>query len=67
MLAEIFMLRLEGAARVMLEALPSSLSPFVPFTTDSRYTFKEDRRRRSEGTPEEPTSQRVDTPDRHLP
>ena len=67
MLAEIFMLRLEGAARAVLEALPSSLSPFVPFTTDSRCTFKQGRKRRSEGTPEEPMAQRVDTPDRHLP
>ena len=67
MLAEIYMLRLEGAARAVLEALPSSLSPFVPFTTDGRCTFKQDRKRGSEGTPEEPMAQRVDTPDRHLP
>ena len=67
MLAGIYMLRLEGAARAVLEALPSSLSPFVPFTTDGRCTFKQDQKRRSEGTPEEPMAQRVDTPDRHLP
>jgi hypothetical protein len=67
MLAEIFMLRLEGAARVALKTLPSSFSPFVPFTIDRRRTFKEDRKRRSEGTPEEPMARRDDTPDRHLP
>ena len=32
MLAEIFMVRLEAAVRPVQEKLPSSVSPFVPFS-----------------------------------
>jgi hypothetical protein len=41
MLAEIFMLRLETAARVLRERLPSSASQFVCYTPNSQFTFKQ--------------------------
>ena len=40
MLAEIFMVRLEAAVRPVQEKLPSSVSPFVPFSPSAQLTFK---------------------------
>jgi len=40
MLAEIFMVRLEAAARVPQEAAPVSSSHFVPFVRDGQFRFK---------------------------
>jgi hypothetical protein len=57
MLAEIFMLRLEAAARVLKETLPSSTSHIVSFNSDSQFTFKENRL--SEAVREEPTVEKV--------
>ena len=48
MLAEIFMVRLEAAVRPVQEKLPSSVSPFVPFSPSARLSFK----RNEDGTPE---------------
>ena len=47
MLAEIFMVRLEAAVRTVQEKLPSSVSPFVPFSPSARLSF-----RNEDGTPE---------------
>lgn len=44
MLAEIFMLRLEAAARVLKDRVPSSTSQFVRYTPESQFTFKESRK-----------------------
>jgi hypothetical protein len=43
LLAEIFILRLEAAARVPKEAASfiSNNAPFVPFTQNSQFTFKD--------------------------
>jgi hypothetical protein len=41
MLAEIFMLRLEATARLMDKTLPSSTSPFVPFSPKPQFAPKE--------------------------
>jgi hypothetical protein len=45
MLAEIFMVRLEAAARVPEEMAPSSNTRFVPFTPNRQLTFKQSRNR----------------------
>ena len=57
MLAEIFMVRLEAAARALKKTLPSSTSRFVSFTPNSQCTFKENRL--SEGVREKRTAQKV--------
>jgi hypothetical protein len=59
MLAEIFMVRLEAAARALQETVPSSTSRFVSFTPNSQFTFKESRDWLSEAVREEPTVQKV--------
>ena len=59
MLAEIFMVRLEAAARALKETAPSSTSRFVSFTRNSQFTFKESRHRLSEAVREDPTAQKV--------
>jgi hypothetical protein len=41
MLAEIFMVRLEAATRLLKDSLPSSGSPFVSFAADKQFTFKD--------------------------
>ena len=38
MLAEIFMVRLEAAARLMEETISSRTSPFTPFIVGARFT-----------------------------
>ena len=38
MLAEIFMMRLEAAARLMEETIPSRASRFTPFIVGARFT-----------------------------
>ena len=43
MLAEIFMVRLEAAARVSLENAAQSNSRFVPFADSSQFIFKDNR------------------------
>ena len=48
MLAEILMVRLEAAVRPVQEKLPSSVSPFVPFSPSAQLTFK----RNEDGAPE---------------
>jgi hypothetical protein len=54
MLAEIFMLRFEAAARLQQETAFVSSSPFIPFTPNNQFLFKDraarpdDRRRRLE-------------------
>ena len=40
MLAEIFMVRLEAAARLQQETALSS-SPFIPFTPNNQFLFKD--------------------------
>jgi hypothetical protein len=59
MLAEIFMLRLEAAARTFNEALPTSVSEFVSYTPDSNFTFKEGRKLPAEAAPAPPTTQNI--------
>ncbi len=59
MLAEIFMVRLEAAARALKETVPSSTSRFVSFIPNSQFTFKESRDRLSEAVREEPAEQKV--------
>jgi hypothetical protein len=58
MLAEIFMLRLEAAARVLSDRLPSSASQFVSYTPNSQFTFKESREP-TEAPPHPPATQEV--------
>jgi hypothetical protein len=48
MMAEIFMVRLEAAVRPVQEKLPSSVSPFVPFSPSAPLQFK----RNEDGAPE---------------
>ncbi len=48
MLAEIFMVRLEAAARVPEEMAPSGNTRFVPFTPNRQITFKQSRDRLAE-------------------
>ena len=52
MLAEIFMVRLEAAVRPVQEKLPSSVSPFVPFSPSAQLTFKRNEDRAPEGARE---------------
>ena len=52
MLAEIFMVRLEAAARVPEEMAPSSNTRFVPFTPNTQLTFKHSRDRLAEDVQE---------------
>ena len=40
MLAEIFMMRLEAAARGLKETVPSSISRLIPFNANRQFTFK---------------------------
>jgi hypothetical protein len=47
MQADVFILRLETAARVLKEAASSNNARFVPFTPNSQFTF-EDRMARVE-------------------
>jgi hypothetical protein len=54
MLAEIFMLRLEIAARLMQEILPSSTSRFVPFSPETEFAPTEIGHTQTEATMEEP-------------
>jgi hypothetical protein len=44
MLAEIFMVRLEAATRLLKDSLPTSGSPFVSFAPDKQFTFKDGRK-----------------------
>jgi hypothetical protein len=44
MLAEIFMVRLEAATRLLKDGLPLSGSPFVSFAPDKQFTFKDGRK-----------------------
>jgi hypothetical protein len=48
MLAEIFMVRLEAAARALEETVPSTTSQFVSFTPKSQFPFKETREEATE-------------------
>jgi hypothetical protein len=41
MLAEIFIVRLEAAARLQQETALVSSSPFIPFTPDNQFLFKD--------------------------
>jgi hypothetical protein len=41
MLAEIFMVRLEAAARLRQETASLSSSPFIPFTPNNQFLFKD--------------------------
>jgi hypothetical protein len=41
MLAEIFMVRLEAAARLQQETVSPSGSPFIPFTANNQFRFKD--------------------------
>ena len=41
MLAEIFMVRLEAAARLQQETALVSSSPFIPFTPNNQFLFKD--------------------------
>ena len=41
MLAEIFMVRLEAAARLQQQTGSLSSSPFVPFTPNNQFVFKD--------------------------
>ena len=59
MLAEIFMVRLEAAARVPEETAPSSNTRFVPFTPDTQLTFKQSWHRTAEAGQEKPSIQSV--------
>jgi len=59
MLAEIFMVRLEAAARALLQPLPSSTSPFVPFNPEPKFTFKETSHGDAEAGRGEPSPQSV--------
>ena len=52
MLAEIFMVRLEAAARLQQETASLSSSPFVPFTSNNQFLFK-DRTARPADRPRE--------------
>jgi hypothetical protein len=59
MLAEIFMVRLETAARLLRDTLPSSPSRFVSFNPNGQVTFKDGRNGSSEVAPEQPVTARV--------
>jgi hypothetical protein len=59
MLAEIFMVRLEVAARGLKETVPSSTSRFIPFAPNSQFTFKPSSDGLPEALREEPTVQKV--------
>ena len=52
MLAEIFMVRLEAAARLQQEPASLSSSSFVPFTANNQFLFK-DRTARPADRPRE--------------
>jgi hypothetical protein len=41
MLAEIFIVRLEAAARLQQETASLSRSPFIPFTPNKQFLFKD--------------------------
>ena len=48
MLAEIFMVKLEPAARELRDTVQSTTSPFVSFNPNSQVSFKEHRLRSAE-------------------
>ena len=52
MLAEIFMVRLEAAARLKQETVSLSSSPFIPFAANNQFRFK-DRIARPADRPQE--------------
>jgi hypothetical protein len=52
MLAEIFMMQLEAAARALQETAPSSNTRFVAFNPHAQITFKESRGRLAEAASE---------------
>ena len=54
MLAEIFMMRLEAAARALKETVPSSTSRFIPLNPNSQFTFKQSPDRPLDAVHEEP-------------
>jgi hypothetical protein len=56
MLAEIFMVRLEAATRLLKDGLPLSGSPFVSFAPDKQFTFKDGRKLPSGGVDKHDTS-----------
>jgi hypothetical protein len=56
MLAEIFMVRLEAATRLLKDGLPLSSSPFVSFAPDKQFTFKDGRKMPSGGLDKNDTS-----------
>jgi hypothetical protein len=41
MLAEIFMVRMEAAAPLQQETVSLSSSPFIPFTANNQFLFKD--------------------------
>jgi len=55
MLAEIFIIRLEAAARALREPLPSSTSRFVPFNPSAQFTFEDKSHRPAAAALEETT------------
>ncbi len=59
MLAEIFMVRLEVAARALKEAVPSSTSRFIPLAPNNQFTFKPSPDRPLEAVREEPAARNV--------
>jgi hypothetical protein len=61
MLAEIFMLRLEAAVRLMDKTLPSSTSLFVPFRPEPQFAPKEIWETPAGGKMEEPYPPLVET------
>ena len=54
MLAEVFMMQLEAAARVLKETVPSSTSRFIPFNPNRQFTFKQRPERPLDAVLEEP-------------
>ena len=59
MLAEIFMVRLEAAARVSQEKAAQSNSRFVPFADSSKFIFKDSREQVVEPLREKVPTQRT--------
>ena len=59
MLAEIFMMRLEVAARALKEAVPSSTSRFIPLAPNNQFTFKPSPYRPLEAVREGPAQRNV--------
>jgi hypothetical protein len=59
MLAEIFMVRLEAAARALRETVPSSTSRFICFNPNSQFTVKQSPDSPLEAVREEPLLRKV--------